>query len=260
MSTATADPKLQQEDFENGGGNHNIANLLVTESNRDGICEKCASIPWDELTTPSERISKKLPTIDQTTHHLEVSSCCICRFFADVIISRELLSGISRPPHVLQLQGTISTDHYKMRMLRFTQEDQANDGLGAGPHMLLVQDQSMSAEAPPDSIMLGDTPIELIRNSISTCEREHDHHCFPKSPDTLHNLKVLDCEWNEVVAAPPGCRYVALSYVWGQTQANSNNEGTFVEQRLPKTVSDSCFIAQKLGYKYLWVDRYVSRS
>lgn len=72
-------------------------------------------------------------------------------------------------------------------------------------------------------------------------------------------MKILDCERKKVTTAPPGCRYVALSYVWGPQPTNNNISDLSTKIALPKTISDSCTINQSLGYMYLWVDRYVSK-
>jgi hypothetical protein len=59
------------------------------------------------------------------------------------------------------------------------------------------------------------------------------------------------------VPATPGCRYVALSHVWGPRQLVDNVEVSSELIILPRTVSDSCLVAQGLGYRHLWVGRYV---
>jgi hypothetical protein len=97
----------------------------------------------------------------------------------------------------------------------------------------------------------GDTPIELFKDLMLICGCEHSHTCVPESQDRLRGLKVLDCLTKDVVPAPPGCRYVALSYVWG------GRTGIDPAQ-ISRTVADSCVVALELGYPFLWVDRYVS--
>jgi len=43
-------------------------------------------------------------------------------------------------------------------------------------------------------------------------------------------------------------RYVTLSYVWGKDSSS---------EEMPLVVRDSITVTKKLGYRYLWVDRYV---
>ncbi|KAK2613145.1 hypothetical protein N8I77_000072 [Diaporthe amygdali] len=59
---------------------------------------------------------------------------------------------------------------------------------------------------------------------------------------------VLDVDSRRRVSKPDKCEYIALSYVWG-TQAA-------VSESFSKVVEDSFVVTKKLGYKYLWVDRY----
>jgi hypothetical protein len=53
------------------------------------------------------------------------------------------------------------------------------------------------------------------------------------------------------VPATQGCRYVALSHVWGLRQLVDNVEVSSKLIILPKTVSDNWLVAQGLGYRYL---------
>jgi hypothetical protein len=71
-------------------------------------------------------------------------------------------------------------------------------------------------------------------------------------PSIPKNMKVIDCVKRIIVPAPLDCVYIALSYVWGTNQACPSLEG-----RLPQTIEDSITTVLHLGYRYLWVDRYV---
>jgi hypothetical protein len=61
-----------------------------------------------------------------------------------------------------------------------------------------------------------------------------------------------------LVLAPEGCRYLALSYVWGGNSTPSVdlkiNEN--LPNNLPRIIEDSVTVANNLGIFYLWVDRY----
>jgi hypothetical protein len=49
--------------------------------------------------------------------------------------------------------------------------------------------------------------------------------------------------------------YVCLSYVWGVASPQGNVPGTGVSG-FPQTVCDAISVTRRLGYGYLWVDRY----
>jgi hypothetical protein len=126
------------------------------------------------------------------------------------------------------------------------------------PRVLVMQSRSSSINQTFQSLMIGGMPLEVLKHSIATCEREHSDRSSPKSLNILRNLKVFDCKTCKVVLAPVDCHYVALSYVWGTKAAHTKATTSFTPNSLPKTTADSCFIVQSLRYRYLWVDRYVS--
>jgi hypothetical protein len=196
----------------------------------DGLCESCASIPWERLADLSKEPPNALPRIHQTTKALDGSTCRVCRFLGNVITSRDIPLFSSKPPYQLKLKTKIATDNRNIGMLQFIQTTanavwpfSRHDNL----HVLVVQD--------------------------------HGDRCSPKSPNILRNFKVFNCKTCEVVSAPPDCHYIALSYVWGSRAATTSSlDATLTPGDLPKTISDSCAIVRSLGYEYLWVDRYVS--
>lgn len=90
---------------------------------------------------------------------------------------------------------------------------------------------------------------------LHTCLTDHVHQ-EPEAASSIANLRVIDCHHSGrvVVPAPTECEYVALSYVWG-VQGPGNFEDA---DGFPPTVMDAVIATKKLGYRYLWVDRYVS--
>lgn len=101
------------------------------------------------------------------------------------------------------------------------------------------------------------TDASQVKRWIIKCEREHKINCTidPKAQEYLRDLRVIDCESNTVVPAPTDCRYVALSYVWGQQRSASE---TLLDP--PETIAHSIHFARELGYRYLWIDKYVSEE
>ena len=99
------------------------------------------------------------------------------------------------------------------------------------------------------------------------CEQGHGNDCV-KAPlgDTmvqLKNLKVIDINSNCVVDAPVGCKYIALSYVWGQTNSllltgqsyvAMHTTGFFEKCEVPNTIRDAMTVVEGCGERFLWVD------
>jgi hypothetical protein len=261
MSSNTNSRKLRLQQTKDAENIQEHADQHSDEIDSDGLCERCASISWESLADPSKVPPDELPFIYETTKDLMSSACHVCRFLGNVITSREMHSFPSVPPYQFKLNGNMTVDNQNIGLLQFIRTRE-----GAlwplsrhdDPHVLVIQSRPSSVNQPCQSLMIGGMPLEILKHSIATCQREHSDRCSPKSPSILRNLKVFDCETCEVVLAPVDCRYVALSYVWGTEAAHTKATTSSTPNSLPKTIADSCFIVQSLGYKYLWVDRYVS--
>jgi hypothetical protein len=75
--------------------------------------------------------------------------------------------------------------------------------------------------------------------------------------------KVIDVHRRRIVKAPKGCRYLALSYVWGgmnlslltrRSEALFEQEGSIELEKFPKTICDPIELCRELGERYLWID------
>jgi hypothetical protein len=81
---------------------------------------------------------------------------------------------------------------------------------------------------------------------------EVNHRCYKFSEEAISRLRVIDIYERCVVEAPPGCRYVALSYVWGSISISDTKAG--LPGKLPQTIEDAISAVKELGERYLWVD------
>jgi len=95
--------------------------------------------------------------------------------------------------------------------------------------------------------------ISVIKDWLSVCARDHTDFCLSGAQIKLPGFRVIDCETRRVILAPPKCNYVALSYVWGD-----NREEPKIGY--PATIEDSITVTLAIGYRYLWVDRYVCHT
>ena len=71
--------------------------------------------------------------------------------------------------------------------------------------------------------------------------------------------RLIDCQTMMVVSAAAH-PYLALSYVWGRTAFDTDEDYLGSEGELPRhlpaTIADAISATKKLGYRYLWVDKY----
>ncbi|KAF2029276.1 HET-domain-containing protein, partial [Setomelanomma holmii] len=92
---------------------------------------------------------------------------------------------------------------------------------------------------------------------MAECTSCHGDACAPGDSTRLHNFQVIDCETRRVTSGPTPCAYVALSYVWG-SRSKDDAEYIFpnLPERLPATIEDAIVVTKRLGYQYIWIDRY----
>lgn len=110
--------------------------------------------------------------------------------------------------------------------------------------------------------------LPLVLKWLSLCETSHN--CVVSRPMTPaqsldFDFRLLDVEKSCIIQAPPGCRYIALSYVWGGikqlglTRANQSALQRPGELRkraseIPRTVMDAIEFCQKIKERYIWID------
>lgn len=111
--------------------------------------------------------------------------------------------------------------------------------------------------------------ISLLKRWIHICEHEHGELCetvwWRDARDVLpKSVRVVDVTRMAVIRAPPSCRFVALSYLWGGTGEEYWTTRANLKQRkaqggldvsvLPGTILDTIQLVRQLGERYLWID------
>ncbi|ERF70896.1 hypothetical protein EPUS_02418 [Endocarpon pusillum Z07020] len=116
--------------------------------------------------------------------------------------------------------------------------------------------------------LVGDqVDAKTLKNWLRQCEDRHGKKC--STPQWLGNvkqsnsLKIIDVKRRCIANAPPRCRYLALSYVWGACQTFRSTTANIAQFRevdgfdkeiVPKTIADAMKLVVALGERYLWVD------
>lgn len=102
--------------------------------------------------------------------------------------------------------------------------------------------------------------LEMARQWLQHCISTHAELGTLKTSSVRPpGLKLIDCRDFCIVDAPPRVPYVTLSYVWGQEAqvcraGEPHRLGTM--DSLPRAISDAVEVVRRLGFRYLWVDRY----
>lgn len=111
--------------------------------------------------------------------------------------------------------------------------------------------------------------LDVCRKWLRDCDSRHPANCAPsgsRDAQSSSELRLVDILDNCIIPAPARCRYVALSYVWGQIETLSVFRDNFRElevpgalssriESVPETIKDAMQVVRDLGERYLWVDR-----
>jgi hypothetical protein len=216
----------------------------------DGLCERCFHIPWEAIIKP--KIDAHRDYSIRLDHHLNADSCRVCRLFSRIysdipgVLPENLIPYDSKPP-LYRFQHRLLRDQWIMDDERY------------GVRWLLTdrnpQDEEVLAEHR--RVQPACTNFDRVKSWIRICEKEHGEVCKPTLTAFIQHLRVIDVVEGKVVLAPANCKFVALSYVWGSGSIAQDN-GVESLHTVPKTIEDAKNVTMRLGYRYLWVDRYVS--
>ena len=94
----------------------------------------------------------------------------------------------------------------------------------------------------------------VLQDWLRFCQDNHTTNCST-SKNRIHT-KLIDCETDKLVDSGD-LPYLTLSYMWGQGE-NGPKYSEVLPRRdtLPATIKDALAATVKLGFRYLWIDRY----
>lgn len=113
--------------------------------------------------------------------------------------------------------------------------------------------------------------IDLVKKWIKLCQENHGDECHNvwrmdngEDNNLPKYVRLVDVVSMALVPASSGCRYVALSYVWGAVSteyrtttdniAERSTPGGLNTATFPETITDSILFTRQLGLRYLWID------
>jgi hypothetical protein len=223
------------------------------------VCGRCSDLPG--IIKTSGNSVQELPVGPFTVGMLEKTHCRICRFLGTTFSlyrhKTETYSLFSGGIYAddFPISGTYSLTP------RFTSYNQYNGRL---PILYMLPKNKEALKVALPKLYPRRVNCERIKSWIHECVSAPTRRCLshqlckPGLRDTLQPFKVIDCRHMCIVAAPVGCRFVALSYVWGPSIKIVPPDESGLLLDLPLTIRDSIKLALALGYLYIWIDRYVS--
>lgn len=240
-----------------------MASNIVKQQKAGDLCNKCRNLPWRSIVDMFGV---------EYGWQLTPSICRICRFIQDFMI-RENISvggwegfaypGRGRRPKctswIKANHGGIAHGHTAESAVCVL--DFANERPMLDAHMVISTLDHTTTMARLQYLYPREADVEVMKIWIARCESEHHETCSLPEQPRLRDLRVIDCTERKVVAAPRGCTYVALSYVWGETSASMARVDSdhLSLGSLPIAIRQAITLTQDLGFKYLWIDRYVGR-
>ncbi|PMD31985.1 HET-domain-containing protein, partial [Hyaloscypha variabilis F] len=96
--------------------------------------------------------------------------------------------------------------------------------------------------------------FELLRSWLRLCNEMHTTSCVAKGSPPVPFMKLIDCNTGTIVPAA-NHPYVTLSYRWGPSSGSTEYLESLPKE-VPSTIRDSITVTRKLGFRYLWIDRY----
>lgn len=176
--------------------------------------------------------------------------------------SRELENAETGQPILLLLIDADSAKYTHRSRDLFAMAEHDSGNLLIAPVPLQGQPPLASQGATHFRQVNAEIESSILKDWVDTCRNGHDCQASSQGifqTDVALHLRFIDCLDHRIVPAEPQCKYVALSYVWG----NSNVVGQKLQiqfpalpERLPDVIEDAVKVVQHLGMQYLWVDRY----
>ena len=111
--------------------------------------------------------------------------------------------------------------------------------------------------------------VKCIKKWMKLCQKWHNEDCEQPSAslnwEFPSEFRMVDAWDRRIVQAPPDCKFLVLSYVWGpigvfkllkENLPDLQAKGALnkVWQNLPKTIRDTITLTSLLSIRYVWID------
>jgi hypothetical protein len=209
------------------------------------VCESCLRT-WRQFADDGRYSRRWFGHIDKTKTELACSGCRICILYADILSTYRITGS----PIRLRWDPAMNR-HGPYGEIRLLGPDRSYQDT---PPALLVSGSTIDGiKSTVEEFHADELRYDDIKSWVFTCQHTHGHSCKPIPSDDLHGLRVIDCWEREIVQAPPNCKFVALSYIWG---AGQHVPKVSLEAAVA-TIAGSIDATLALGFRYIWVDQYV---
>jgi hypothetical protein len=146
---------------------------------------------------------------------------------------------------------------------RLVYDNNIQDEIVQSGVVVMHESGNTANSSPVRTINPSRVDYEFIAACLDTCEKTHDICKQIPHEFNLPFIQLIDCHERKVVTRPSRERYFALSYVWGPTQQERTllreellEDKEFSFNKSPLTVQDAILATQRLGRRYIWIDKY----
>ena len=230
---------------------------LEHDDDNDSICQRCSTIKWSQISPPREQSAtgELVASCELSRTQMRASGCQLCKSLSLLYPSTEDKSAYEIRAYSAETVfgnrrsgNNLANIHRDTTLIGVTQPRKRGykSCLGNGGFLAIIHNEEDTVDFGARPLHRDKIHFDKVLEWMSTCEAMHARKCFPVKPVTVPGLHFFDCEDMRVVPATSD-RYIALSYVWGDSS----------DDEMPLVVRDSITVTKKLGYRYLWVDRYV---
>lgn len=234
----------------------------VEQEAKNFVCEVCSGVDWLRVAKLKDIYRGQrypwrvvIPSLNSTSAELSASPCRVCRILSTIKPS-------TYDGHQCVLYAY--RDWYGYTQLRVlsrrvhgleTRDLHALSDQQVFPCLTVIgsrDDQDlMGMEIKPDCI--SSESYVALNATMKSCVESHGQTCRPMSKfSRIPGFKVIEVANRKVVGASDQCEYLALSYVWGDHQYSDDLRAA------PPVIQDTFSVAENLGLKYVWIDKYAS--
>jgi hypothetical protein len=214
-------------------------------SAKKGLCRRCAKIDLHTLLSRSHKTHAGQPTKELSpVPSWETPSCTLCNLFQSTLSPLWSTQAGRKVP-----LRTYSSN----KMVDKVWSSISTNLLHVGHSGRYIVSQPEGVEGPVKIIKDKIGSFDCVKDWLSLCSSRHRICDLEVRPSSACR-KLIDCETRAIITGEDR-PYVALSYVWGLSSDISEDPNR-LPANLPNTIQDAMTVTKRLGYRYLWVDRY----
>jgi len=241
------------------------------------ICDLCRRIDFKSALGSNIR-GKAIgngPFICNLDHINRDSDCSICAFFREMRIyppqrdGRDLRFSLVAFSALTQLRlsGLGIQDAVMLavvgRSFANSLSEDDRHGYSLGPYIMSSAVPLVEVATPAIRGRALDPKIidcSVIVDWVDFCRLNHSRRCPKMETHTIDGFRVIDCEMRQVVTAPECCEYIALSYVWGDSEAKDLLSRNIIPDLTHPVIEDSITVTMRLGFRYLWGQSFLRQN